>query len=121
MVSDFFLQTMEKFLIDTQFNFYSDTNGGDPDSTSPTLRKYHLILWSKQLFSGAILELADNKDGVYLYHKSEVGEFYFGSDAITHSYKSHKRKKWITEQIPDEVNALFDAGSTNGAYTIFPN
>ena len=44
-----------------------------------------------------------------------------GSDAITHSYKNHKRKKWLTEQIPGEVNDLFDTGSSIGAYIIFPN
>jgi len=108
-------------IIDVNFNFYSDSNGGDPDSTSPTLRKYHKILWSRTLPNGKLLELSDNKNGVYLYHQSELGEFFFGSDAITHSYKNHKRKKWLTEQIPNEVNELFDAGSTIGAYIIFPS
>jgi hypothetical protein len=108
-------------IVDTNFNFYSDSNGGDPDSTSPTLRKYHKILWSKPLPNGNLLELLDNKNGAYLYHKSELGEFLLGSDAITHSYKNHQRKKWITEQIPTEVNELFTTGSTIGAYIIFPN
>jgi len=44
-----------------------------------------------------------------------------GSDAITHSYKNHKRKHWLTKQIPNEVDEIFDAGSTIGAYIIFPN
>ena len=108
-------------IIDTTFNFYSDANGGDPDSTSPTLRKYHKILWSKPLPNGKIFDLSDNKEGVYLYHKSELGEFFLGSDAITHSYKNQKRKSWIVKQIPNEVNELFNAGSTIGAYIIFPN
>ncbi len=108
-------------IIDTRFNFYTDARGGDPDSTSPTLRAYHKIVWSKQLPNSKQFELSDNQQGVYLYHKSELGEFCLGSDAITHSYKSHIRKKWLNEQIPDEVNELFDAGSTIGAYTIFPN
>jgi len=108
-------------IIDTNLNFHSDSNGGDPDSTSPTLRKYHKILWSKPLPNGRLLELRDNKTGAYLYHKSDLGEFYLGSDAITHSYKNHKRKKWLTEQIPNEVNELFNAGSTIGAFIIFPN
>lgn len=108
-------------IIDTNFNFYSDAKGGDPDSTSPTLRRYHKKLWSKLLPNGNVLELCDNKNGVYLYHKSDIGEFFLGSDAITHSYKNHKRKKWLTEQIPSEVNELFDTGSTIGAYIVFPN
>ena len=108
-------------IIDTNFNFYSDAGGGDPDSTSPTLRKYHKLLWSKSLPNGKYFELSYNKKSIYLYHQSELGEFFLGSDAITHSYKNHVRKKWLTNQIPDEVNDLFDKGSTIGAYTIFPN
>lgn len=107
--------------IDTEYNFYTDSKGRDPDSTSPTLRKYHKILWSRTLPNGKLLELSDNKNGVYLYHQSELGEFFFGSDAITHSYKNHKRKKWLTEQIPNEVKELFDTGSTIGGYIIFPS
>lgn len=79
------------------------------------------MLWSKPLPNGKMFELHDDKKGAYLYHQSELGEFFLGSDAITHSYKNHQRKKWLTEQIPNEVNALFDTGSTIGAYIIFPN
>ena len=39
--------------IDISFNVFSDTpEGKDPDSFSATLRKYHHILWSKQLPNG---------------------------------------------------------------------
>ena len=107
--------------VDISFNFYSDSKGHDPDSTSPTLRKYHKKLWSKPLPNGTLLELRDDKKGTYLYHQSDLGEYFLGSDAITHSYKNHKKKKWLTEQIPFEVNELFDIGSTIGAYIIFPN
>lgn len=106
-------------IIDTTFNVYSDAQGGDPDSKSPTLRSYHKMLWSKPLPNGKIFELSD-KNGVYLYHKSELGEFILGSDAITHSYRNQKRKHWLTKQISSEVDELFDIGSTIGAYTLFP-
>jgi hypothetical protein len=108
-------------IIDTTFNFYTDANGSDPDRTSPTLRFYHKILWSKSLPNGEHFELTDNKSGTYLYHKSGLGEYFLGSDAITHSYRNHKRKNWLTQQIQDEVNELFDIGSTIGAYILFPN
>ena len=108
-------------IIDTAFNFYSDANGGDPDSTSPTLKKYHKILWSKPLPNGAVFELSDDRAGAYLYHRSQADEFFLGSDAITHSYKNQKQKHWLTHQIPIEVNELFDKGSTIGGYIIFPN
>jgi hypothetical protein len=108
-------------IIDTNFNFYSDSKHGDPDSASPTLRRYHKLLWCKKLRNGKVFELCDTRIGSYLYHNSELGEFFLGSDAITHSYKNHKRKKWLTDKIPNEVGELFDAGSTVGAYILFPN
>jgi hypothetical protein len=107
-------------MIDISFNFYSDANGGDPDSTSPTLRKYHKLLWSKPLPNGFKFELTEDKKGAYLYHNSQLGEFFLGSDAITHSYKNQTRKHWLTKQIPNEVNELFDTGSTIGAYILYP-
>ena len=107
-------------IIDTTFNVYTDANGGDPDSTSKTLRLYHKILWSKILPNGENFELDNKKSGAYLYHKSKYGEFNLGSDAITHSYRNQTRKQWLIKQIPSEVNELFDVGSTIGAYTLFP-
>ncbi|SEJ12677.1 hypothetical protein SAMN04488018_11310 [Myroides marinus] len=106
--------------IDITFNVYSDANGGDPDSTSATLRKYHKILWDKKLPNGKNFELLDNVKGKYLYHKSEFGEFNLGSDAITHSYRNQSRKQWLIKQIPSEVDELFELGSTIGAYIVYP-
>ena len=108
-------------MIDTTFNMHSDANGGDPDSTSPTLRMYHKLLWSKTLPNGKFFELHENRNASYLWHNSSLGEFSLGSDAITHSYKNQKRKKWLTSQIPEDVKELFNLGSTIGAYIIFPN
>jgi hypothetical protein len=71
------LKGLGKLIIDTNFNFYSDSNGSDPDSTSPTLRRYHKILWSKPLPNGELFELSDIKNDAYLYHRSELGEFFW--------------------------------------------
>lgn len=108
-------------MIDINFNMYSDARGGDPDATSPTLKRYHKFLWSKPLPSGDLFDLRDDKPGCYLFHSSVLGEFSLGSDAITHSYKHHRNKEWLTTQIPKEVQELFDRGSTIGAYLVFPN
>lgn len=108
-------------MLSTTFNMYSDATGPDPDSSSATLRRYHKLLWSKPLPGGDVFELRDDEPGYYLYHNSNLGEFSLGSDAITHSYRNHNRKKWLTEQMPEEVQELFDVGSTIGAYLVFPN
>ena len=106
-------------LIDFDFDFYSDASGGDPDSTSKTLRKYHQFLWSRTLPNGKkfTLEMVNNK---YLYHNSELGEFILGSDAITHSYRNHKKKQWLIKQISKEANELFTVGKTIASYVIYP-
>ncbi len=108
-------------IIDTSFNFYSETGDRDPDKYSPTLKKYHKILWNKPLPNGKVFDLCDDKNGAYLYHKSELGEFFLGSDAITHSYKNQVRKHWLTKQIPNEVEEFLDSNSRIGSYIVFPN
>ena len=108
--------------IDTRFNFYTDTPvGKDPDSYSPTLRRYHKILWSKALPNGRKLELVDTHPHSYLYHKSELGEFFLTSDAITHSYRNTSQIAHVIARTPtDIVQNLFNLGSTIAAYTVFP-
>ena len=108
-------------LIDTAFNVYTDAKGGDPDLTSPTLRSYHKILWSKSLPNGVRFELSDKTSGFYLYHISELGEFSLGSDAIWHTYKKQIRKQWLIKLLPNEVDDFLNKGATIGAYTVFPN
>lgn len=107
-------------MIDPNFNFHSDAKGGDPDRTSPTLKKYHQLLWSKILPNGDYFKLEDNQPYHYLYYKSEEAVYALGSDTITHSYRSHTKKKWLTEQIPYEVNDLFISAGNIASYILFP-
>ena len=66
--------------------FWTNMNGigkskTDPDSESPTLKKYHKILWSRELPNGEILELEDE------YRKYlRWDRFSFSSDSITASF-----------------------------------
>lgn len=108
--------------IDTTFNMYSDTpEAGDPDARSPTLRRYHKMLWSKPLPCGAMFDLDDSGPRPFLRHKSELGEFKLSSDAITHSYRHTKRMADIIGQLSEgEVDQIFNAGATIGSYTVFP-
>ena len=109
-------------LVDINFNVFSDTpKGKDPDSYSPTLRRYHQILWSKPLPNGARFDL-DLDTPRLLHHKSELGEFFLSSDQIGHTYKNVKKMSHIVGNIPsDEINSFFSVCSTIGALTIFPS
>ena len=108
--------------IDITFNMFSDTPAGkDPDSFSPTLRKYHQILWSKPLPNGKLFHL-DLDTPRLLHHKSELGEFFLSSDAIGHTYKGIKKMQHITEKISSaELNAFFALCTTIAGYIVFPS
>ena len=74
-------------MIDTNFDFFSDTPAGkDPDAHSPTLRRYHHMLWSKDLPNGEKFSLAMTKDK-YLHW----GKFAMSSDAISNSYRRNRK------------------------------
>jgi hypothetical protein len=61
---------------DTTFDFRNEARAGeDPHSTSPTLRAYHKLLWSKPLPSGDPFDL-DDTTPPFLHHLSSRGEFY---------------------------------------------
>ncbi|MCL2074410.1 MAG: hypothetical protein FWH18_10835 [Marinilabiliaceae bacterium] len=109
-------------MIDINYDFFRDGTSGDLDATSPTLRKYHKTLWSKALPNGNFFDLSNTKKGVYLYHKSELGEFFLGSDIITQSYIYRKSNLWLIEKIPDKLLYEIDnKGYTIGQSIIFPN
>ena len=109
-------------LVDINFNVFSDTpKGKDPDSYSPTLRRYHQILWSKPLPNGARFHLDDNTPRL-LHHKSLLGDFFLSSDGIGHTYKNVKKMTHIVERIPSkEINSFFSLCTTIGGFIIFPS
>ena len=107
--------------IDIAFDTRSDSNGKDPDSASKTLRRYHKLLWNKSLPNGKLFSLDDKRSGCYLYHKSELGEFFFSSDAIVHTYFHWGITQHIIEQVPkDEMKYFYDLACTVGTYVLFP-
>lgn len=112
------------YLIDTTFNFQSDTPPGqDPDSSSPALRRYHKILWSKPLPNGTQFELVDTTPGVYLHHRSEVGEFWLSSDSIIASFARYRDPMIlrVVDQVPkDAVESFRNLGYTIGGMLVFP-
>ena len=112
---------MEKF-IDITFDFRTDTpTGKDPDALSPTLRSYHKFLWSKPLPNGVLFELDDKRAKVYLYHKSQLGEFFLSSDSVIHTFSRWASMAHIINQLKDgEAEAFRSIGYTMGGMIIFP-
>jgi hypothetical protein len=108
--------------IDTTFDFRTDTPPGkDPDTYSPTLRKYHKLLWSKHLPGGAQFELVDTTPQVYLHHRSEMGEFWLSSDAVVPSFTREYKIAHIIEQISSgELDQFNTIGYTIGGMMVFP-
>lgn len=109
---------IKKNNIDISFNFLSDTPvGKDPDTFSPTLRQYHKILWSKSLPNGKLFDLLDTTPGIYLHHKSELGEFFLASDAVIPAFPYDS----ISDVVPKEEIESFNAiGYTIGGMMVFP-
>ena len=110
----------QKLPIDVSFNFYSDSGGKDPDSYSPTLKKYHKLLWSKPLPSGKIFTLTDTDSSSYLTYSSAQNEISLSSDSISNSYRDKKALSSITSELSKEVEEFRNVGSTIGGYILFP-
>lgn len=96
--------------IDTSFDFRTDTPPGkDPDKYSSTLRRYHRLLWSKALPSGALFELSDAKRGAYLHHSSQLGEFFLSSDSVIPTFTRWGFAKAHPELYTEDENREFMA------------
>ena len=86
--------------IDISYDFRKDSKGKDPDQHSPTLRKYHKLLWSKPLPNGQIFTLDDSIPGIYLKHSSDLGDFNMSSDTVIPTFSKWKRMTHITQALP---------------------
>ena len=112
--------------IDITFDFRSDTPdwpNKDPDTHSPTRRRYHHLLWSKPLPNGAPFELDVTRPRTYLHHRSELGEFGLSSDAVIPSFSRapDKKLKPIFDQIPEAETEEFNRiGYTIGGMMVWP-
>uniref|UniRef100_UPI003F496865 DUF6994 family protein n=1 Tax=Paenarthrobacter ureafaciens TaxID=37931 RepID=UPI003F496865 len=107
--------------IDVDYNFFDDTPAGkDPDSHSPTLRRYHQCLWSKQLPDGRPFEIqAGRALAPYLVYEADGTRIVLGSDTIA---TRHRMKlDHLYAQLSDEVNDAFLRRSyTICGFVVFP-
>ena len=98
--------------------YWNDEMGGvfvDPDSESNTLKKYHQLLWSKQLPNGEFLNLVEGDKKQYLIWKN----FRFSSDSIIVSFRYNKYRhmiKQVMNHLPNYKKFMEDY--TRRSYTI---
>lgn len=115
---------LSDMLIDTTFDFRTESGPGrDPDAFSPTLRRYHKLLWSKALPDGRDFTLSDASWAQYLHHRSDLGEFRMTSDTIaaTYTLRQNPAVRRILASFPEEDHAAFRAKAyTIAGFLIFP-
>jgi len=77
-------------------------------------------LWNKRLPNGALFSLDDTTKH-YLHHKSELGEFFLGSDAVIPTFRKESRLSQIFAAIPtEEQESFLRVGYTIGGMMVFP-
>ncbi len=107
--------------IDVTFDVRADAGDGDPDTTSPTLRRYHQLLWSKPLPDGTNFALDTSRRRRYLHHSSQRGEFFLASDTCVPTYRSWVRMASIIEQVTtQDLDEFQRLNHTIGGMLVFP-
>jgi hypothetical protein len=107
--------------IDTTFDFRTDSAGKDVDIASPTLKRFHQLLWSKPLPNGEKMDLSDAVKNSYLVYESKGKIFYLSSDSISNSYRNTKKLSHLLLGLEDEVQRFQQVGNSIGGYIIFPS
>jgi len=108
--------------IDVTFDFRTDAGGKDPDSSSPTLLRYHHLLWSKSLPSGKDFRLTPlSKEPYALLHDSDLGTFHLTSDSVLATFTRRRDMQGILDHLPpDDVVALDTITYTIGGMVLWP-
>lgn len=107
-------------MLDVEFDFSKEANGRDPDRHSPTLMKYHRMLWQKPLKDNKLFNLTFSEKN-RLTHSSDLGVFELSSDTIGHTYRKWKRMAHIIKQVPkSDIDSFLKTCRTMGGYIVFP-
>jgi hypothetical protein len=67
-----------------------------------------------------VFELVETTPGVYLHHRSLLGEFRLASDAVIPTFRKDPTIARIIEQSPDEMADFMRIGYTIGGMMLFP-
>lgn len=107
-------------LFDSEFDARSDTpEGKDPDNRSKRLRRYHRMLWIKELPIGGVFTLEPQGSKRYLVHDSELGRFVLGSDTIATSHPG-KLAALYAQTSKHENEEFHRVGQSVGGHIVFP-
>jgi hypothetical protein len=108
--------------IDITFDFRTDATGPDPDASSPTLLRYHHLLWSKPLPSGRHFQLTPRAQRPYaLVHESDSGRFLLTSDSVLATFTRRPDMQAIIGQLPPaDIDALNTITYTIGGMVLWP-
>ena len=106
--------------IDVSFDHRLEAGVEDIDTHSPTLKKHHQLLWIKPLPSGEVFDLKPMPNR-YLVFRPDNLVYSLSSDQMSNSFRSTKRMKHITGQVPEhELDEFQYLGSTVGGTILFP-
>lgn len=106
----------------TDYDIGADAGGRDPDRFSPTLRRQHVLLWSKPLPDGREFLLTDEYPSGYLRHVSDLGTFDLSSDTIYRSFRHTRRASSIIAAVPTALLDEFNRrGRTVAGTIVFPS
>ena len=109
--------------IDISFDSRTDATGKnpDPDASSPTLLRYHHLLWSKPLPSGKQFQLTPQQKPSALLHDSDLGRFHLTSDSVLATFTRRPDMQGILDQLPpDDIVALNTITYTIGGMVLWP-
>lgn len=67
-----------------------------------------------------VFDLVDTTPGVYLHHRSQLGEFWLASDTVVPTFRKQKHIKHILDQVSGELETFRNIGYTIGGMMVFP-
>lgn len=116
------IDTLAANVIDTAFDFRTDTPPNrDPDACSPTLHRYHRVLWSKPLPSGVRFDL-NALSQCRLRHVSDLGEFVLSSDTVIPTWENWAKASSVIAQLSEDEKKVFGTiRYTIGGMMMFPS
>lgn len=106
--------------IDITYDVRLDSRGKDPDFASPTLRRFHKLLWNKELPSGEILELFDDIPKHYLLGRAKGIEISLSSDTMCNSYVKRRRMQAIIHPHLEPIEIFRKHLYSVGGFILFP-